>query len=112
MRTFLTQIVSSTAMSTNISSSGYDITYTTNFAVQANATGGPKGTFSLLASVDGVNFVTIPNTPTVIAGPGTTLWNIQEPGYKYVQLQFASTGAGGTSGSLSAFLMSKSWATT
>lgn len=102
MRTFLTNILPPTTglipTSGVLSSSALQMEYSTGLAIQARYAGGPTGTMSLLASNDGIYFVTIAGsganiTPNLAGSTGQYMWNLISPGFQYVKWQFSSTSA-------------------
>lgn len=108
MRTYpiYPQWLSSTSMSQNLASSAQKIDYTVGYSVQAIYNGpNPRGTMSLNASLDGVNFAQIDNSSVLISSSGNYVWNVISANYDYVKFQFASSAA--SSGSLTVLFYSK-----
>ena len=95
MRTFPYVLFSSTGMAQNYASSGLKIDYTLGYSVQAVYGGpNPRGTISLNASNDNVNWAQIANSSFLITGTsGSYMWNIWTANYDYMQFQFASSAA-------------------
>lgn len=112
------QIVKNASMAADIISSIVPIDQVYGYSVQANYTtsGSLGGTLSIQASVDHVQdtegnvinagtFVDITGTPVVLTGAGSFIWNVMTANYLYFQLKY--THAGGDTGTLNAFSVTK-----
>jgi hypothetical protein len=118
MRFSQTKMVVNGSMAADIVSGIIPIDQVVGYAVQADYTtsGSLGGTLSLEASSDHVqdingnvttpgNFVTITNSPVVLTGAGSYIWNIWTANYLYFRLRY--THAGGDSGTLNAVCTTK-----
>lgn len=88
-------------------SSAQTIQYEVGFSLQAVYTGAqPQGTISLLGSNDGIHFVTVSGTSSLLSGStGSTLWNLPQAYYKFIKANFSATSA--SSGALTVLMQSK-----
>jgi hypothetical protein len=75
-----------------------ELTHAGFVAVQAVATGtAPTGTLTVLGSCDGVNFGTVSGvSPLSVSAVGTSILNLGDVGYKFIQLSWAFTSGTGT----------------
>jgi len=121
MRFGITQILSSVTMTGSVSSWGFDLQQAWAYSFQAVWSGSPLGTIKLQASNENVivgptgtnpaqyvnNWTDLNSNISSTTGvSGSILWNIQEPGYRWVRLAY-SHGSG--NGFLSVFYMDKSF---
>lgn len=108
------QIVTNQSMAVSITSRVIGLPLYFGYAVQADYTtsGTLGGVLALQASVDhredpegnvlkAGNFVTIEDTPFLLTGAGSFIWNIRDSNYAYFRLIY--TPAGGDSGNLNAY---------
>lgn len=120
MRVAPVQIVTNGDMSADITSDIQQLNQAFGYSVQANYTtsGTLGGTLSLEASVDHAqdlngnvtnagNWVVITNSPTVITGAGSFIWNFSGPMYPWVRLIYVAVN--GDSGVLNAFLFERAF---
>lgn len=105
-----TQFVTNQSMASTVVSNPVGINLYFGYAVQADYTtsGTLGGTFSLEASVDHRQdpegnvlnqgtFVTITDSPLLITGAGSYIWNVRDPNYSYFRLRYEpDTGDTGT----------------
>ena len=99
-------IPNNSVMNTNLQSRAMQIGNYIGYAIQVVFTGTPTGTFSLQGSNDEVlnkafnyqptNWTTLSNSSNAVSGPGSFIWNIQEPYYTWVKLVYTD-GSGGAS---------------
>lgn len=112
------QIVSAQSMAVAITSETIPLNQVFGYSVQANyATSGTLGgTLALQASDDhqedneknvtrAGNWVTIEDSPVVLTGAGSFIWNVMNPNYLWFRLIYTPTG--GDSGTLNAFATTK-----
>lgn len=67
------------------------------YAIQATWTGASlSGMVELESSNDGTTWDIITDSPQIVSGPGTFMWNVREPFYRYVRIHFAYTSGSGT----------------
>ncbi len=108
------QIVTNKSMAVAITSDIIQINLYFGYSVQADYTtsGTLGGTLSLEASVDrrvdpqgnvlfAGNFVTITDSPVVLTGAGSYIWNVRDSNYSFFRLVYAP--AGGDTGTLNAY---------
>lgn len=120
MRVALVQIVTNGDMSGNITSDVQQLNQGFGYSVQANyaTIGTLGGTLSLQASIDheidingnvvvAGNWVTITDTPEVISGAGSFVWNVTSSMYPFVRLIYASLP--GDTGTLNAYLYERAF---
>jgi len=65
------------------------------FAIQYNLTGNLIGSFKLLASIDDLNYVDIPDSTVTIAAPNVYLVSVTSFSYKYIKASFTRTSGTG-----------------
>ena len=93
------KIVTNASMASTVTSATVDLSKTDGYSVYAKWTGaGAAGSIELQASLDDINFVTIINSSTSVAGPGEALWEITSAFYDKIRVVFLATG--GSSGTL------------
>ena len=80
--------------------------YVDNVGISVTFTGTPSGTLTIQGSVDGIDFVTLPNTSTTISAAGTTLFDLNQLSFPFVQINWAESG-GSVSPTITAWLTAK-----
>lgn len=79
----------------------------TKLCIQANAVGStPTGTFTVVASLDGVNYITLASSSQAITADAYLMWHIDLGAYAYAKLKYVRT-SGGTATGLNAWVMAK-----
>lgn len=58
------------------------------FAIQYNMTGTVAGSMKLLASIDGLNYVEVPDSSVTISSPNVYLVSVTSFAYRYIKAQF------------------------
>jgi len=96
--------LSSTDMSGNITSDAVWLGHIVNASIQAVYTGSPSGTLIVEASNDlGANSNNVSN-PSItnwtqidsasLSGAGSTMFNLQDTGYRWIRLRYVAGGTG------------------
>lgn len=92
-----------TVLNANLNSSPQQCYNAFSYAIQIVFTGTPTGTFSLQGSADpfdsGIpgypaNWTTIADTSTSVTAAGSLMYNVQEPAYNWVRVQYTDTSGG------------------
>lgn len=96
-------IPAGTVMNANITSKVQQVYNTFVGAIQVVWTGTPSGTFKLQASADPFessipgfpsNWSDITGSSEVVSAAGNFMWNIQEPGYNWIQIVYTDASSG------------------
>lgn len=88
------EFLASTTIDSAQQSSSVNIANIDNYAIQVivSAVNSPSGiTVTLQASNDDTNWIDVDNTETTISATGSVMYDVADPGYKYVRLDFART---------------------
>jgi len=105
MRIYNETLVSSAAMTGNVTSGAALLDHMGLAAVHAVWTGTPTGTLKAQASLDGANWIDIPSVTQSLAGSaGGVLWQLTDIGYNNLRVVY--TFSSGT-GSLTVFVNAK-----
>lgn len=81
---------------TTIQSLVIDIPFLDNISIEIAWTGTPTGTFKVVGSVSGQNFIPQPISIAPAAGSaGSTMVTFQNQGYQYVALQYIGASSTG-----------------
>lgn len=107
MRINNNQLVTAQALNTSFNSPSQQIEMQIGYAVQANVTGAPTGTFKLQASADKAELISPSNYPPThwsditgtsiaVTTSGSYFWNVVDPMYTWFRVVYTDT-SGGTS---------------
>ena len=93
-----TNIISAVSMGADITSSAYNISDISNYAVQFTWSAGstPVGTINVLISNDGVNFDLLAAAVAVSGNTGTKVIKDFMAGYVYIKAIYTRTSGSGT----------------
>lgn len=83
-------------LSASFQSNEINLANATEFSVHVSTTGSAAGSAYLAVSVDGVNWVILPNSTQAIVGGDTVLYNVKNAGYLMARFHYASTSGTGT----------------
>lgn len=89
-------IVTNGDMSSDITSDITDLSKVDGYAVYAKWTGTPQGSIKLQVSVDGINYVDLDGSSTVVNNAGEALWEVTTAFYDKVRLVYTSSSSTGT----------------
>lgn len=122
MRVYNKQIVTNAVMNTTINSAPYNIQQLYGYAIQAEFTGTPTGTFKLQASNDPatsynpgngqggnpvINWTDVQNSSYGVTASGNYMWNVFEVMYNWVRLVYTDTSGGTSTAVLNASINAK-----
>ena len=86
---------SSGTVSTNYTSTPFNVGTFDRFAFQYNLTGTLAGTFKLQASIDDLNYINVPDSEMTIVSPNVYLISVTDFAYRYIRANFTrSSGTG------------------
>src|SRR5271165_6644265 len=118
MNYFRIPLVTNAVMNTNIASAGIPLLEIIGYAIQAEFTGTPTGTFKLQASNDNcpkgpqppvqpTNWTDIANSPYTVSASGDYMWNVSWTQYNWVRLVYTDTSGGTSTAVLNSVLNAK-----
>jgi hypothetical protein len=92
------QLVSAGDMSATITSARVDIRYLDNISVQLNFTGSPTGTFDVLGSIDGINYIALTISPALAAtgSGGQLLVDLNQLSVPFIKVRYNFTSGSGS----------------
>ena len=122
MHVYNVEIVTNAVMNTTINSAPYNVQQSYGYAIQADFTGTPTGTFTLQASNDPAtsympgnasntnpvtNWSVITNSSYAVTAAGNYMWNVYDVMYNWVRLVYTDTSGGTSTAVLNANINAK-----
>lgn len=100
----LTTLLNDEPMTASFQSDIIELSRKGAFSIHAVFTGSPVGTLYIAVSIDGVNFILLPDSSQAVSAAGEVFYNINQAGYKMARLHYTFTSG---SGSLDAYFSTK-----
>lgn len=95
-------LFSSTDMGSSFQSEAISLSGKIGFAIHTIFTGSPVGTFYISVSIDGTNWILLPDSSQAVSGAGDILFNVKESFYLLAKLHYTySSGSGNAQASFS-----------
>lgn len=91
-------------MSASFQSEAFSLHKKIGFSVHTVFTGSPSGSLFLSVSIDGDNFILLPDSTQAIAEAGDHLWNVSDSKYLWAKMHWVPTSG---NGNLDAFFSTK-----
>lgn len=94
--TFNGLILENGDMSGNLTSTTIDTSRVSSVVFYASWTGSPAGTLKLQVSIDGTNYVDLPDSPVIVSGASDFMWNVTDTNYDQIKLVYQATSGSGS----------------
>lgn len=98
------KLIENQSMAASFQSEAIPLIQKQGFSVHAIFTGSPVGSLYLAASIDGINWTVITDSPQAVSAAGDVFFNIRDTAYLSARLHYAATSG---TGSLNAFFSTK-----
>lgn len=88
-------LLEATSMSSSFQSEPIPLAQKKGFAFHAVFTGSPNGSFYIAVSIDGVNWILLPDSTQAVTTAGDVFWNVTDSIYQMARLHYSrSSGTG------------------
>lgn len=89
-------LIESTSMASSFMSERVTLSQRAGFSIHAVFTGSPTGSFYIAVSINGIDWILLPDSTQAVSAAGDIFWNVNDSKYLLARLHWSYSSGSGT----------------